>query len=253
MSDVENNSVPNITEVAPVQNDVPATRKMRVVLALPGREFSQNFLLSLVKTLHVFWDNGIELIISPGYSSFVSFARMKTLGLDVLRGKDQKPFNGMDFDVWVSIDSDIVWEPSQLIALIESTKIHPAVFGAYRMSDLTHFACVKNWDTEEFKKTGSFTFMTPDNMRAWREETGLRFMEVAYSGLGFACITREALMKLDYPFFYHPLIEIECEDGRVLKDMCSEDVAFCRNLQAAGVPIYLNTDIVVGHSKELVI
>jgi hypothetical protein len=43
---------------------------------------------------------------------------MKTLGLDVLRGADQKPFGGqVDYDIWLTIDSDIVFTPEQLIEL----------------------------------------------------------------------------------------------------------------------------------------
>ena len=40
---------------------------------------------------------------------------MQTLGLDVLRGVQQKPFNNLDFDVWVTIDSDVIFSPQQLI------------------------------------------------------------------------------------------------------------------------------------------
>lgn len=245
-------AVQNDTIQEPIPNNVPE-RKLRVVLALPGRHFADSFLISLVRTLHVLWERGVELILAPGYSSFVSFSRMKTLGLDVGRGVTQKPFNGMEYDVWVTVDSDIVWDVNQFLELVESTKVHPAVFGAYRMSDLTHFATVRDWDIEYFKKNNTFQFLRPEDVKAWKEETNLKFMEVAYAGLGFAAIRKDALDKLNYPYFDHPLIEIQCEDGRVLRDMCSEDVAFCRNLQAAGVPIYLNTDIVVGHSKELVI
>jgi hypothetical protein len=47
------------------------------------------------------------------------FSRMKTLGLDVLRGADQKPFGGqVDYDVWLTIDSDIVFTPEQIVELL---------------------------------------------------------------------------------------------------------------------------------------
>jgi hypothetical protein len=56
---------------------------------------SQAFLLSWTQALHVLISsNRYDIIVSPGKSSFVSFARMQTLGLDVRRGKAQKPFNG---------------------------------------------------------------------------------------------------------------------------------------------------------------
>jgi hypothetical protein len=66
------------------------------------------------------------------YSSFVPFARMKTLGLDVLRGSEQKPFDGnVNYDVWVTIDSDMFFIPEQIIELIEDTDKHPVVSGVY--------------------------------------------------------------------------------------------------------------------------
>jgi hypothetical protein len=35
--------------------------------------------------------------------------------------------------------------------------------------------------------------------------------------------------------------------------MCSEDVAFCKNVIDAGFDIVVNTDLIVGHEKTLVI
>ena len=56
---------------------------------------------------------------------------MQTLGLYVLRGIQQKPFNNLDFDIWVTIDSDIIFTPQQLIDLIaiprECTNFIPTI------------------------------------------------------------------------------------------------------------------------------
>jgi len=55
-------------------------------------------------------------------------------------------------------------------------------------------------------------------------------------------------LKLKYPYFSYPLIEI---DG--LRETCSEDVSFCKNLTDAGFEITVNTTLRVGHEKTLVI
>lgn len=254
-------TAPNVTELVNEPVAAPAApavaeppRKKRVVIALPGREYSQNFLLSFVRTFYALWEsNKYEIVISPGYSSFVTFARMKTMGLDVLRGADQKPFNGLEYDVWVTIDSDMVWNPEQFVALLESTDVHPVVSGLYRMADLEHFACVKTWDTEFFKKNGTFQFMRIEDLKTWKEETQMKFMEVSYNGMGFFAARKEVLDKLSYPFYDAPVQEIVGEDGKLLRDMCSEDVAFCKNIQKAGYSVYVNTDIIVGHEKMLII
>jgi len=39
----------------------------------------------------------------------------------------------------------------------------------------------------------------------------------------------------------------------IIKDMMSEDVAFCKNLEKIGIDIYVDTEIIVGHQKYLII
>ncbi len=130
---------------------------MKVVVALPGRTFSGTFLMRWSETLLELTKRGYQVMVSNEFSSFVTFSRMKTLGLDVLRGADQKPFGDkVDYDVWLTIDSDIVFTPEQVIELLEDTKKYPVVSGLYRMQDMTHLACVKDWDLDYFKKNGSF-------------------------------------------------------------------------------------------------
>lgn len=229
-------------------------RKKRIIIGLPGSEFSNNFLISWSRALFTLWETGkYEVIIAPGDSSFVSFARMKTLGLDVLRGKDQKPYNGMDYDVYVTLDSDMVFKPEQLIELIENTEIHPVVAGYYMMADLNSFAAVKDWDTTFFAKHGSFQFLNTQTLNEWKNETGASFMPVSYVGMGFMACRKEALDSLKYPFFNSELQKVTKEDGTELQDICSEDVAFCHNLQKAGYTIYMNTNLRVGHDKRIVI
>jgi len=229
--------------------------KRKVIIALPGKMFSDNFVISLINSIYSLMKiEEYDITISPGYSSFVPFTRMKTLGLDTLRTSEQKPFNDADYDVWVTIDSDIVWKPSQLMELIEDAMKFGAVSGLYRMTDLTHYACVRHWDTEYFKKNGNFQFMTPDSIQEWKNQyPSTHMMEVVYNGLGFAAFRKDVLNQLEYPYFWHELITIPLENSKMLKDMCSEDVAFCKNITKKGIPFYVNTNIIVGHEKPLVI
>ena len=245
-----NTSTPMNTDDNSVVIDDKVTKKKKVVLAIPGDNFSSRFLVAWTSTLNVLWDTQkYDLIVSPGVSSYVTFARMQTLGLDVLRGIQQKPFNNLDFDVWVSIDSDIIFSPKQVIDLIEATEIHPVVSGMYRMSNLTNYAIVKEWDTDYFLKNGTFEFLTPEYVEKWKQETGLKFMPVNYTGLGFFAMRRDVLKKMTYPYFNADLQEIINDDGTILRDICSEDVAFCKNIQKTGVSIVVNTDLRVGHHK----
>jgi hypothetical protein len=182
---------------------------------------------------------------------------MKTMGLDVLRGRTQKPFNGeLEYDVYVSIDSDMVFTPSMLEALIESTDVHPVVSGYYMMADGKNLAVVKDWSVPYFAKNGTFQFLTIPDVDAWRtdpENTNNPFMEVSYAGMGFFACKRGVLESLEYPFFDYPLQRITTEDGRELVDMCSEDVALSKNIQAKGFKVMLHTGLRVGHEKSVIL
>jgi len=215
----------------------------KVIIALPGRTFSGGFMVNLLETVQTLKSKNYTVMIINEYSSYVTYSRMKTLGLDVLRGADQKPFGGkVDYDVWVTIDSDIRFTPEQIIELIEDTNKYPVVSGLYRMEDLKHYACVKEWDTKYFKTNGSFEFMKSD------EDIKDKYISVAYNGMGFFACRKGVIEKLKYPYFSYPLIEI---DG--LRDTCSEDVSFCKNLTDAGFEIIVNTSLRVGHEKTIVI
>jgi hypothetical protein len=263
MSIVDDNAVVDnaIAEAAPAPAappsepaPVPPQPVKKIVFALPGDNFSSKFLIAWTATISRLWETRrYDIMISPATGSYVPFVRMATLGLDVLRGEDQKPFNGQDFDVWITIDSDIVFTYEQIIKLIEATDEHPIVAGMYRMSDLVNYAFVKDWDQTYFKEKGTFQFVTPEEIEKWKEETSFKYFSVVYSGMGFMAIKKEVFEKIKYPFFDSEIITIQKEDGSVIRDICSEDVSFCRKLTKAGYHIMINTDIRVGHIKPLII
>jgi len=220
-----------------------------VAVALPGREFSGSFLKNWSQTLLHLTSIGYKVIMINDYSSFVPFSRMKTLGLDVLRGATQTPFDGkIDYDVWLTIDSYVFVLPEQVVELIEETDKHPVISGLYRMTDLKHYAAVKDWDVEYFKKYGTFEFIDIND-----PILNEKYINVVYNGMGFFACRKGVIENLKYPYFSYPLIEIETEDGKILRDMCSEDVAFCKNLKDAGYKITVKTSLRVGHEKMLVI
>ena len=263
------------TQGASTQSSSQQEKKLKVIIGLPGDHFTQAFLLSWTNTIYTLMQsNRYEIKISPGKSSFVSFARMQTLGLDVLRGKNQKAFHKEDYDVFVSIDSDVVYSPIQLIELIECTKVHPVVSGYYMMQNNKDFAVVKDWNKSYFAENGTFKFLGPkdveEDMKKFNEELQERkkaeeekkelgplstptFLKVSYVGLGFFACRKEVLEELSYPFFNRDLQRMRGKDGVELVDMCSEDVAFCKNIEDAGFDIMLNTRLRVGHEKNVIL
>jgi hypothetical protein len=245
-------SVPENTTPSPAGEGT--TKMKKVILAIPGDSFSSKFLISWTNTvLSLFASPKYDIAVAPGTGSFVQYVRMQTLGLDVGRGVDQKPFNGDDFDIWLTIDSDIIFSPEQIFELLDSTEKHPAVSGVYRMSDLQHFAAVQNWDENYFAKHRTYEFLTQESLDKWKSETGLKFMPVNYVGLGFFACRKEVLYKMQYPYFDGEIKECISDTGVLMRDNSSEDVCFCHNIAKAGYEIVVNTDLRVGHLKPLVI
>lgn len=221
----------------------------RVVIALPGSSFSADFLLNMIETVSLLRKNRVEVALASGESSFVPFARMKTLGLNVLNGEDQKPFNGQyKYDTWITIDSDIRFTPQQVFELIESTDTHHVVAGAYRMKDLINSTAIKKWDTDYYLKNGTFKFIPMEELKY-----EAKYTPVEYSGMGFFACRHGVIEKMKYPYFHHPIVEMKDDNGKIIREMCSEDVAFCKNIKNAGFNIMLKTTLIVGHEKTLVI
>lgn len=230
-------------------------KKKRVIVALPGNQFSNNFIMSWTRTLDFLWRSNYEVVVLNRFSSFVTFSRMQTLGLDVLRGPAQKPFDGkIDYDVWITIDSDIIFNPEDVIEIIQNTDIHPVVSGLYLMADMKHFACVVDWDEEYFKLNGTFKFVTPAEIETFKKSSEAPFMKVSYNGMGLFACKKGVIESMKYPYFYRPIHEIKDASGNVIiRDICSEDVSFCKNLVDAGHEVFVNCNVRVGHEKALII
>ena len=216
---------------------------------MPGRSYSREFLLAWSDLLMQASSRGHQVMISQQYSSVVHFARAKCMGGDVLKGPDQKPFQGaVDYDVMMWIDSDIVFKPDDFFALLESP--HDVTAGMYMMEDLQHFATVKEWDEDFFAKNGTFKFMKPEDIVRVGEadSPSSSYLPVAYTGMGWMMIRKGVVETIKYPWFHSDLQTVGS-----LVDMNSEDVSFCRALQAAGHTIHVDTKIRVGHQKLMLI
>ena len=215
---------------------------MKIIFCMPGRSYSREFLLSWSDLLMQANGKGHQVMISQQYSSVVHFARAKCLGGDVLKGPDQKPFQGqVEYDAMMWIDSDIVFKPDDFFKMLESP--HDVTAGLYMMEDLQHFAAVRDWNEDMFVKNGTFKFLRPDDVQGAAE-----YMPVAYAGMGWMLIKKGVVEDIKYPWFWSDLQKV---GG--LTDMNSEDVAFCRALNAAGHQVHVDTTVRVGHQKLMII
>jgi hypothetical protein len=226
---------------------------MKIVLCVPGRQFSNRFLASWTSVVVNLIQEGHEVVISQKYSSMVHFARAMCLGADVFAGKDQVPFQGqVDYDVLLWIDSDIVFNYEQVIRIIQSP--HQVTSGLYMMENNTHLCAVREWDEGYYWKNGGFEFVTNESIQRWKDEHPSEpYMKCSYAGMGFMAIKKGVIENLEYPWFYRPVYSItNKETGQTIQDIHSEDVCFCKNIQDKGIDIYVDTNIRVGHEKSVV-
>ncbi|MBD3375958.1 hypothetical protein GF406_13060 [candidate division KSB1 bacterium] len=214
---------------------------MAIVFCLPGNSFSGKFLECWTTLVAWCLKNNIQPILSRRQSCNIYYVRNMCLGADVMRGKDQKPFNGtLNYDYIMWIDSDILFTPEQLQRLLSHDK--DIVSGIYLMEGGHAYATVKEWDEEYFKTHGCFRFLTPGDMKNSSE-----LIEVAYTGMGFMLVKKGVFESMEYPWFR----PIEKKIGDAV-DFTMEDVGFCLRAKEKGFKIFIDAGVKVGHQKKII-
>jgi len=222
--------------------------KKNIILALPGTECSTNFLMQWSETILELTKQGYSIGVSTGKSTQPREARIQSMGTNILFGKDQKPFGEKTaYDVFVSIDYEVIFTPKQVIELIEDTDKYPFISGVYRMGDASRLSYVSNLDDEFFLKNGTYEFAKVDSV-----DPNMKHIPVKRTELGFFACTREVLEKLEYPYFNHLPVEVQSNEDKTIIYLPSDSEAFCMNLESAGYVIHVNTDLRVGHEKKII-
>jgi len=177
----------------------------------------------------------------------VNFARCKVLGANVLRGKNQIPWDGkLEYDYQLWIDNDIVFNTESFFRLYQLGMEREIACGWYATED-GHTTSVAHWlEEEEFKANkGVMNHETVETMSKRRKP-----FTVDYTGFGWVLIQKGVFENLEYPWFA-PQMQV-FESGEV-QDMCGEDVSFCLDAKKAGMEIWCDPRIRVGHEKTRVI
>ena len=212
-----------------------------IIFCLPGRTYSGDFMMSFIELLSFVGSHGANFKISQQYSSMVNYARCKCAGADVSRGKNQKPFDGLEYDYMMWIDSDIRFNNEMFMKLVEMDK--DIASGWYSQPGGTS-PVVEKMDDNYFIQNGSYQFLTADELSERSD-----ICKVDYIGFGWVLIKQGVFESIEYPWFAPKIINI----GGDLQDVCSEDVAFCHDVKKVGINIWLDPSCRVGHEKTLVI
>jgi hypothetical protein len=231
---------------------------VKVVFCIPGREFTANFLQSWTKLCNALYMNQIPFILSNCYSPVVYYARSACLKAHVLKGRNQKPFQGeITYDYLMWIDSDIVWEPEHFFALLqrmEQNKNIDVLGGTYLMADGYHTTIVDEWCEEYFSEHGSFKFLTmpevKDKLKDPEVQKNGGIFECVYAGFGWLMIRQGIFEQIEYPFFKPQWHELK--NGSI-RDFSSEDSTFFLEMREKGIKCYIDPNVNVGHEKMICI
>jgi hypothetical protein len=210
-----------------------------VVFLIPGRQFTQNFILSWSKTLSYLHDNNISYLYNIFYAPIVTSVRNALLGLCPIDTDDTnsdpyvKPFNNqVKCKKVIFIDSDMVWKPEAIQKLIDSP--YDVTFAPYVLSDNKTLS-IKVDDK----------FVKRDNYKHKNKA-----FEIQAGGLGLMACKLEVLQNIPYPWFALKDYIEEFDNGIQRGAIVGEDVYFCQKLIDFGYKLHCDPTIEVGHEKQ---
>jgi len=247
-------------ETTPAQPPQPENKQIFVIFCVPGRQFSNKFLLSWNEVFSkMIYSGKYKVALSNAYSSQVNFARAQCLHCNVLDGPDQMPFKGkLDYDVLFWLDSDMVFNFEMVEHLILNCYHNfPVVSGLYALDGGQQLCCVENWDYEYYIKNGGFEFLTNEKRKELLD-SGNEWLKCAYTGMGCMAIRKGVLedSRLKYPWFFSNIRRIDVIHPTIpyVTDGTSEDVSFIRNLIENGIidGVMVSLAAKFGHEKSIV-
>lgn len=216
----------------------------KVVFCVPGRQFSDRFLMSWSNMLINCPQMGILPLVRGAVMSNVYKVRNICLCGDKDKGRFQVPFQGLfDYDFIMWIDSDQVWAPEDMHKLFDHICARPDIdilSGVYKTSPLQDETTIAV-DTDDGKST---RFVTTNEIATWKAPT-----KVVFTGFGFTIIRKGVFEKVPYPWF-RPLA-IVGEDGQ-LDNFTGEDIGFCVIAAENGFDTWVDPEVIVGHEKTVV-
>ena len=218
----------------------------KIIFCLPGREYSGAFLKSWSQLLGACVNQGINNIIYQHYSPIIYYARNICLGGELKNGIHQKPFQGeVDYDYIMWIDSDIVFNPSHFFKLLSADK--DIVSGVYKMHNNFLYTVSENWDEDYFQKYSTYEFMTKKTLS---DKKGL--FKAAFVGFGWTLFKKGVFESLEFPWF-KPIWKEWNHNGVTIKDIMSEDISICYELNQKGYDIWVDPEVIVGHEKPMIL
>lgn len=210
-----------------------------ILIATPGHSLEAQYVKSLTETLAECDSRGISYKWLNSYASLVHNARELTVsGGDgyTLNALDTGPLgNSVTYNKMFWIDSDISWGVEDFFKLYDSE--HEVVTGAYLLAD-NNTTSVHAWGTP-----GG---IPKEDIPKLKEITKIQSM-----GFGFVAIKSGVFEKLERPWFGHYTQQMQIGHNQFIDTYLGEDISWCINAYKAGVEIYFDPSVLVGHMKKV--
>ena len=211
---------------------------VNLVIATPGHSMMGSYVKSLLALISELNTRGITWAFSNHYSSLVHNAREMTLsGTNQNSFEQRKPFEGnLTYDKVMWIDSDIAFEPEDVLKLYYSDK--DIISGAYLLS---------NGESTSYPKLLDRALIITEI----QELDGL--CKIEGSGFGFICIKTGVFEQLTRPWFGPVIVTMKDpdDDSERTFPIVGEDISWCYRVRQLGYEIWLDPTVKVTHHKTM--
>ncbi|MBI90033.1 MAG: hypothetical protein CMG60_08100 [Candidatus Marinimicrobia bacterium] len=244
-----------ITDGSPMEVDTD--KKKTIVFCIPGETFSNEFLRSWTELFAYCMMNNITPIMSNASSNNWYSLKNKCLMGNVINGITQQPFQGkVDYDYIMWINNDMIFNVDMFKKLLSYN--HYVVSGLYLSKDIQCYDVITKLDKDYLFKNGCYERLNRDNLNNWKNKQmnmGLPpVLDVDYCGMGFMLLKKGVLEKFQYPWFKPSLTTLQDGSGNILlQDYNNDEFYFCMRCKELGFNIYVDTEIVVGRQKNIIL
>lgn len=203
-----------------------------IVFATPANSFTPGYLRSLLISTRAIEQEGLTWNFLNSGGSLVAMAREQTIGgWDTNNVDMRSPCSGdFTYDMIMWIDSDIIWEPTDVFKLYNSNK--DIVSGCYLMED-------RHIPVYQQPRGG----MMPEQML---DEYNKPF-KVAGCGFGFVAVKSGVFENMPRPWFGPE--SVPDADGNEVFMLVGEDLSWCTKAIKSGFDIWVDPSVRVVHQK----
>jgi hypothetical protein len=211
---------------------------INLIIATPGHSMMTSYVKSLLGTAEALNREGITWLFTSEYSSHVGDAREVTLNGSMNNSvSETRPLQGQfTYDKIMWIDSDIAWNPEDVIKLYKSDK--DIISGAYLLA---------SGEVTAYKKMLGPGYTHQDILEMTEPS------EIDGAGFGFICVKQGVFESLSRPWFQSAWITKKDEETEkeFTFPIMGEDISWCYRVKQNGYQIWLDPTVRVQHHKMM--